>query len=59
MQDNFRDTFRPDPVQVHALRIVQHSGNLREADGPGTARFAVVPLLGVFGRHHLLWNYIW
>ena len=60
MQDSFRDTFQPVPVhQGHALRIVQCSGNLREVDGPGTTRIAVVPLLGVFRRHHLLWNYIW
>ena len=27
MQDGFRDTFRPLPVQGHALRIMQRSGN--------------------------------
>ena len=58
MQDSFRDAFRPLPVQGHALRIVQRSGHLREVDGPGTTRIAMVPLLGIFGRHHLLWDHI-
>ena len=59
MQDSFRDTFRPVPIQGHALWFVQRPGNLREIDGPGSTRLVVVPLLGVFGRHHLIWNYIW
>ena len=37
MQDSFRDTFRPLPVQ-----------GLREVDGPGTTRIKMVPLLGIF-----------
>ena len=47
-----------DTGDTQPVRLVQCSGNLREVDGPGTTRFAVVPLLGIFG-HHLLWNYIW
>ena len=59
MQNSFRASFRPVPVQSHAVWIVQRTGDLREVDGPGTAGIAMVSLLSISGRHHLFWNYIW
>ena len=35
------------------------SGNLREVDGPSTTRITMVPMPGIFGRHHFFWNDIW
>ena len=59
MQNSFHDSFRPVPVQGHAVWIVQCTGNLREVDGPSTTWITMVPMPGIFGRHHFFWNDIW
>ena len=59
MQNSFRNSFRPVPVQSHAIWIVQRTGDLREAYGPSTTGITMVPMPGLFGRHYIFWNNIW
>ena len=59
MQNRFRNSFRPIPVQGRVIWIVQRTGDLREAYVPSTTGITMVSMPGLFGRHYFFWNEIW